>query len=98
MFVDDQIILLRSSQGRRSGGNIHHLHRRSGFEKNRESGFYTLQPDSDLDGIDVRLDVPEAQEKILEKPLAPILRALDIEPVAALRGENQTQEELGSFI
>lgn len=50
VYADDQIVLLRSAKERRvSGGNVHHIVRRQVFEKERKSGFYTLQPDSELD-------------------------------------------------
>ena len=49
LFVDEQVVFLRSKKERRNGGNVHHIIRRNTFENNREEGFYEHQPDSEQD-------------------------------------------------
>jgi DNA polymerase I len=51
----------------------------------------------DLPG-DAKLDAQEAQRKCIENPMEDILKALGIEPGAALMGETQSQSALGQFM
>lgn len=52
LYVDDQIVVLRSEESGRGGGNTHRLERRKHFEDNIEAGFFEYKPDSDLDMMD----------------------------------------------
>lgn len=44
------------------------------------------------------MDVSTIQQKILENPMEPILRAFDLEPGPAIRGDAQSQAVLGAFM
>jgi hypothetical protein len=51
LYVDEQVVLLRSDEPGRAGGNVHRIERRIEFEKQVDSGWFVYQPDSDLDMI-----------------------------------------------
>lgn len=51
LYVDDEIVLLRSERERRDGGNEHRLERRATFEDYIESGRYEYNPDAGVDFI-----------------------------------------------
>lgn len=49
LYLDDQIVLLRSDEAGRGGDNTHRIERRVHFNDEIESGFFSYQPDSNLD-------------------------------------------------
>jgi ERCC4-type nuclease len=49
VYVDDQIVLMRSSDTGRKGNNTHRIEGRKGFENQRDSGWFEYLPDSDVD-------------------------------------------------
>jgi hypothetical protein len=51
LYADEQIVLLRSDDPGRNGGNVHRIERGTDFENQIESGWFIYQPDSDLDMI-----------------------------------------------
>lgn len=51
LHVDEQIVLLRSNEERRTGDKSHRMERRVAFDKKVESGKFIHQPESDLDLI-----------------------------------------------
>jgi len=52
LYADDQIVLLRSDDSSRNNQNGHRIERRSHFEAQRESDWFNLKADSDLDMTD----------------------------------------------
>jgi ERCC4-type nuclease len=51
LYADEQVVLLRSDDPGRNGGNVHRIERRGDFEQQVKSGWFVYQPDSDLDMI-----------------------------------------------
>lgn len=51
LYVDDQVVLLRSDNDGRKGNNTHRIERRVAFDNQVESGYFKHKPDSDLDMI-----------------------------------------------
>lgn len=52
LYVDEQIVLLRSSDPGRNGGNVHRIERRVSFDSQVDSGWFKYQPDSELDMVE----------------------------------------------
>ena len=48
-YVDDQVVLLRDEQKKKTGGNYHRIETRNDFEMMIEEGQMVFQPESDLD-------------------------------------------------
>ena len=48
-YVDDQVVLLRDEQKKKTGGNYHRMETRKDFEMMIEEGQMVFQPESDLD-------------------------------------------------
>lgn len=51
LYVDEQIVLLRSESSGRNTQNSHRIERRVQFEDQIESGWFNLKPDSTLDMV-----------------------------------------------
>lgn len=49
LYVDEQIVLLRSEDSGRNGENAHRIERRVHFNDQIENGWFEYQPDSNLD-------------------------------------------------
>jgi ERCC4-type nuclease len=49
LYVDEEVVMLRSDDPERRPGNFHRIERRSEFDKQVESGWFKYQPDSDID-------------------------------------------------
>jgi ERCC4-type nuclease len=49
LYVDEQIVLLRSDDSGRNGENAHRIERRVHFNDQIENGWFEYQPDSNLD-------------------------------------------------
>jgi hypothetical protein len=52
LYVDEQVVLLRSEDKRHDEENGHRIERRVHFDKQVESGYLEYRPDSDLDMIE----------------------------------------------
>lgn len=52
LIVTNQIVVAKSVEPRRGGGNVHRLFRRSAFNDQIEYGWAEHEPDSDLEMID----------------------------------------------
>jgi ERCC4-type nuclease len=52
LYVDDQVVVLRSEDEKRNGENSHRIERRVHFDKQVESGYMEHTPESDLDMIE----------------------------------------------
>jgi ERCC4-type nuclease len=49
LYVDDQVVLLRSDNSGRNGNNTHRIERRVAFDNQVESSYFEYKPDSNLD-------------------------------------------------
>lgn len=49
LYVDDEIVLLRSDTTSRGSGNSHRIEKRSEFDNQIESGWFKYKPESNLD-------------------------------------------------
>ncbi len=108
LYVDSSVVLLRSEELRRDGTPVNRLERRDSFDKHVSSGYFTHQPEAEIDVLsDAKSDWSEVsyvgqktEQALYEAGYANVLdvRRADDEELLAVSGVGERAlENLRAF-